>query len=341
MLANGKVLVAGGLSTSFSNFTLLSSAELYDPATGTWTNTGPMNVARYSHTATLLPNGQVLVAGGGVSLTTNITGPTSSVELYDPDTGVWTVTNSLAIERAGHTANLLPNGQVLVAGGGGITGGLASAELFDPATGIWTTNGALTDGRYYHTATLLANGKVLVAGGLSTNFTLLSSAELYDYTINPVTGTWSATGSLANARVHNSATLLTNGQVLVAGGAGAGFPLPSELYNPATGTWTASGGSLTASEHTATLLPNGQVLAVGGSGDGGNAVPDVYLYNPVRRCMDKHQSIECSTPRSHGHFVAQWKDACGGGCHQPDRSNHCHCRDFRSGREYMDDGRIA
>ena len=170
---------------------------------------------------------------------------------------------------------------MLVAGGGGITDGLASAELFDPATGIWTTNGALTDGRYYHTATLLANGKVLVAGGLSTNFTLLSSAELYDYTINPTTGTWMPTDSLANGRVHQTATLLPDGQVLVAGGAGAvGPPLPSELYNPATSTWTTT-NALGRYDHTATLLPSGVVLAAGGTTDGIDPLSSVELYNPA------------------------------------------------------------
>ena len=190
------------------------------------------------------------------------------------------MTDSLAVARAGHTANLLPNGQVLIAGGSGLTGGLASAELFDPATGTWTTNGTLT-------AAVISHGNHSCGrqgagrGRESPILRCLSSAELYDYTINPVTGTWTTTGSLANARVNNSATLLPNGQVLVAGGAGATFPLPSELYNPATKTWTASGGALAASEHTATLLPNGKVLAVGGSGNGGGPVPDLYLYNPA------------------------------------------------------------
>jgi WD40 repeat protein len=119
-------------------------------------------------------------------------------------------TGSLATARYFHTATLLPNGKVLVAGGGGNSGYLASAELYDPATGTWTATGSLHTARWIHTATLLPNGKVLVAGGFDT----LSSAELYD----SASGTWTATGSLANPRFSHTATLLPNGKVLVAGG---------------------------------------------------------------------------------------------------------------------------
>src|SRR5437762_254863 len=130
------------------------------------------------------------------------------------------VTGSLATARAGqpsgHTATLLPNGKVLVAGGEGpSTGGvLASAELYDPASGTWSTTGSPATARWAHTATLLPNGKVLVAGGFDNGNSELASAELYD----PASGTWSATGNLATAQRANTATLLPNGKVLVAGG---------------------------------------------------------------------------------------------------------------------------
>src|SRR5213078_2182015 len=135
------------------------------------TATGSLGAGRYRHTATLLPSGKVLVAGGsnGSDL--------SSAELYDPASGTWTATGSLGTARDAHTATLLPNGKVLVAGGS--TGsGLSSAELYDPASGTWTTTGSLGTARDAHTATLLPNGKVLVAGG--NNGPALSSAELYD-----------------------------------------------------------------------------------------------------------------------------------------------------------------
>ena len=150
---------------------------------GTWTATGSLNAARYDHTATLLPTGKVLVAGGYNG------SPLASAELYDPPTGTWTVTESLATARSEHTATLLPNGKVLVAGGTNTDSNLASAELYDPASGTWTATGSLGTGRQSPTATLLPTGKVLVAGGFGGfPATELASAELYD----PASGTWSS-----------------------------------------------------------------------------------------------------------------------------------------------------
>src|ERR1051326_6950113 len=154
-------------------------------APGTWEVTGSLATPRDAHTATLLPNGQVLVAGGF-----DATGTTSeSAELYDPVTGRWTATGSMATARASHTATLLPNGQVLVAGGF-YAGG--SAELYDPATGQWTATRMMKTYHAQDTATLLPNGKVLVAGGVFGNGSLSPSAELYD----PATGLWTKTGNL-------------------------------------------------------------------------------------------------------------------------------------------------
>ena len=257
LLENGMVLVVGGFdSPSFPS----ASAELYDPARGTWTATGSLNTARYAHTATLLQNGKVLVAGGdndGSSL--------ASAELYDRASGTWTVTGSLHNARRHHTATLLPSGMVLVAGGWEVFPALASAELYDPASGSWTVTGSLNTARYSHTATLLENGLLLVAGGrdVDPDKFYLREAELYD----PASGIWTVTGSLNRPHYLHTATLLQNGKVLVAGGTSfGGFAKASELYDPASGTWTST-GKLNHGRywHTATLLQNGTVLIAGGS----------------------------------------------------------------------------
>jgi hypothetical protein len=225
------VLVAGGFLgfLGLSGGTSLETAELYDPASGTWTPTGSLAAPRRQHTATLLPSGKVLVAGGG-NINNYNASLFASAELYDPATGTWTTTGSLATARVIHTSTLLSNGKVLIVGGNGPPNYLASAELYDPTTGTWaTTTGSLATARYYHTATLLPNGKVLVAGG-ATGQKTFASAELYD----PSSGIWTATGSLGTARGGHTATALPNGEVLVTGGGNAGptntLFASSELY---------------------------------------------------------------------------------------------------------------
>jgi len=255
LLQNGKVLVAGG---SIDNTSSVSSAELYDPVTGTWTATGSLAAARTDHTATLLPNGKVLVAGGHSSVNTN--NPMSSAELYDPATGTWSSTGSLVTRRYNHTATLLPNGKVLIAGGQS-NSSTSSSELYDPGTGTWTVTGSLGAGRLSHTATLLPNGTVLVAGGYSVAY--LASAEIYD----PTSGAWTTAAPLATARAYHTATLLWSGKVLVTGGVqNGGETTSSEVYDPSTGIWSLEGPLVRApANHTATLLPNGKILVAGGN----------------------------------------------------------------------------
>jgi len=170
LLANGNVLIVGGFSYS-SNW--LSSVEIYEPASEIWASTSGLATGRRSHTATLLADGQALVAGGLGS-----SGYLASTELYEPNLGTWKTNSALNFARQNHTATLLTDGRVLVAGGAGGTNVMASVELFDPATGFWTTNGAMNIPRENHTATLLANGQVLVVGGENLSG-YLGSAEVY------------------------------------------------------------------------------------------------------------------------------------------------------------------
>lgn len=241
-----------------------------------WTRSGDLNFGRHAHSATLLNDGQVLVAGGYGSGSIRL----SQTELYDPATGRWTRTGDLGFGRVNHTATLLPDGQVLVVGGlgsGGIR--LVQTELYDPATGRWTRTGDLNIGREFHTSTLLPSGKVLVTGGDGSGGSYAVQAELYD----PATGRWSYTGNLNIGRSVHTATLLPSGKVLVAGGSASGgsFAVQSELYDPASGSWIRTGSlNIGRNFHTATLLPNGKVLVAGGSGDGG-FLNQAELYDPV------------------------------------------------------------
>ena len=217
-------------------------AQVYDPVLGMSFSTGFLNGLHVRHTATLLPSGKVLVAGG----------ETDAVELYDPATDTWTSTGSLSVLRADHTATLLPSGKVLVAGGES-----AVAELYDPATDTWTLTGAMGEGRSWHAAALLGSGKVLVVGGAST-IGEPQTAELYD----PETGTWSPTGGMARARDFAAVAVLPSGKVLVAGGGSD----QAELYDPETGTWAATSGLSERREHNALVaLPSGKVVLLGGS----------------------------------------------------------------------------
>ena len=271
LLPDGRVLVAGGLNTAVgsSDAGILASAELYDPASGTFTPTGDLTAPREVPTATLLPNGLVLIAGGWGSRTASRA--LASAELYDPASGTFTPTGDLATPRAWATATLLSDGRVLIAGGTGRSGDtLASAELYDPASGTFTPTGNLAEPRGYHTATLLPGGRVLIAGGGHDRGSPLTSAELYD----PASGTFTPTGNLAAARVDHTATLLPNGRVLVAGGwkieggnTDGSVLASAELYDPASGTFTLTGDMTVARVyHTDTLLPGGRVLIAGGGG---------------------------------------------------------------------------
>jgi hypothetical protein len=267
-LLNGQVLVAGG--TGANNEADLTSAELYDPNSGTWSATGKMLKPHgcCGFPATLLRDGKVLVS--------DVDDPTvydgiPGAEVYDPATGTWSSTGTLAITEpwtAASTATLLANGKVLVTGSDG-------AQLYDPDTGTWSATGKMVKPRYNHAATLLPDGKVLVVGGDVPPDVATVSAELYD----PETGSWTATTSMRPTGAHNiKATLLPDGTVLVVRSRNA------ELYDPSTRSWTATREQPEAGTPfgSATLLLDGRVLMAGGKQQGDADSPfTAELYDPA------------------------------------------------------------
>ena len=257
-LLDGTVLIVGGTGGQ-------QSAQIYNPTAGTFSQTtgSPTYIHSY-HTATLLPDGRVLIAGGQ----DENAGPKSTnlAELYDPTNRTFTLTTGvLNVDRTDHSATLLPNGKVLIAGGTqtdplhpGYGTALSSTELFDPVYQTFTLGPNMSVARSGPMATLLPSGMVLISGWL------YAAADLYD----PATNTITPTGPMTTPHGAATATLLPDGQVLVAGGFTATGPVTTnsaELYDPVTGTFTATTSmSVARQEHTATLLPGSLVLVVGG-----------------------------------------------------------------------------
>lgn len=274
---------------------------------------GTLITGRVDHTATLLSNGKVLIAGGCCDEGEPFEA-LGSAELYDPATNRFTATGNLVEARREHFATLLPNGKVLVSGGstraGRMTQSIDGVELYDPASGSFSTANSFPSGG---TVTPLANGKVLFAGGDHANLydpvtghftptvnpppvrdytaTLLQNgqvlfvggdtAELYD----PATNRFTITESLPKARTGYTATLLLNGKVLVAGGAFVDTDTPltsAELYDPATGRFSPTGELVAARfNHRAILLPNGKVLIAAGNGASAMPLSSLELYDPA------------------------------------------------------------
>jgi hypothetical protein len=275
LLLNGKVLMTGGIVGGFTNGPL-TSAELYDPVTGVFAPTGAMTTARTQHTATLLADGRVLIAGGRTG--TNAGQEVASAELYDLSTGAFTPTGAMIRLRGLHSATLLPDGRVLMTGCA-FPCNSAIAELYDPATGRFADAG--TPGAGGGASTLLADGKVLVTGGCTASF-IGTKAQLFE----PGPGVFSFTGLMTNGCADiNTATLLANGKVLFAGNEeNDGFPADAELYDPAAGTFASLGSMIGPHEFSAaTLIPDGTVLITGGQLPGGNGDPGAELYTSTTR----------------------------------------------------------
>jgi Kelch motif len=211
LLPNGKVLIAGGF---VSGVTPTNLAELYDPATDTFSAVPSMAQARYNAMATLLPNGKVLIAGGGDD-GSNTVNALSSTEFYNVASNTFAPGPSMIAARIAAGTTLLPNGKVLIAGGSGDSGALSSTEIYDPSVNSFTAGPSMSVAMGPSTAVLMPNGKVLIVGDGSNPNLNVSVAELYDPADNSM-----AERSLNTAREFPTAALLPNGKVLIAGGFG-------------------------------------------------------------------------------------------------------------------------
>ncbi|MCU0866706.1 MAG: hypothetical protein MUC36_23225 [Planctomycetes bacterium] len=285
-LADGRVLLIGGADATGGT---LSSCELYDPATNLYTATGSMGTPRVLHAATRLADGRVMVAGGTSTLQPDVVAAISStlstVEIWNPATGLWSAGPSMAAARLAPALTRLSNNQVMVSGGvqvGFFLGVPISAvsttavQRWNPATNTWTGGANMPQGRagHHYNQVTLADGRVLMTGGVNVPSLLnataaapINGADVY----NPTTNTW-LTVNMPNVRTLHSATRLADGRVVVAGGAQGTLLAPVsiaavDVFNPASNTWS-SAPALTGprASHLAELMPDGTLVLFGGQG---------------------------------------------------------------------------
>jgi hypothetical protein len=246
----------------------LVAAKSAGQTSGTFVRASDMTMPRSQHTATLLQNGAVLIAGGAIG-DLGATG-VPSTEVFDPVTGTFMRAAGMSAARRMHSATLMPNGRVLIAGGYDDDRALRSAEVYDPASDTFMATGDMVWARGGHDAILLANGTVLMLGGNDGSWPAIPPAEIYD----PATGTFAEAGPYAfgpwTCDFCAPSVLLTDGRVLFS------WRSPAQLYDPISGTFSATGAP-TQFESTATLLMNGQVLFTGGADDlGRSALAELY-----------------------------------------------------------------
>ena len=268
LLRDGRVLITGGYDGSY-----LAGAERYDPADGSFIAIGNMAVGRIGHRATLLADGKVLITGGATSGMKRL----ASAEVYDPETSRFTPVGAMTTPRISHTQTLLTDGTVLITGGSGGRGPTDAAELYDPATGTFSRVGDMVFARHKHAAELMEDERVLVVGGSNERDWRgrYDSAEIYD----PYTRTFTETAKLNSARfkLRTAVTLLTDGRVLVAGGAEM-----LEVFDPETERFTPVSDQFDAARFfsSATLLQDGRVLITGGYDQRIRSTAKSWIYKP-------------------------------------------------------------
>jgi hypothetical protein len=304
-----------GVSPAIVSFTASPTAILVgESSTLSWTVTGETTLFIDPEVGSVLgTTSQVVAPNQTTTYTLSLNDSVSAQVTVVVLQGVFALTDSSSVfARFDHTATLLSNGKVLIAGGMGEGWDLGSAELYDPGLGTFTATGGMAEARSLHTATLLPSGKVLVAGGNSMSG-YLGSAELYD----PVAGRFTVTGSMTVTRMDHTATMLPNGKVLIAGGLGNGgqYLANAELFDPSTGKFTAiSGMTVARTNHTATMLPNGKVLIAAGHGDG-SYLASAELYDPGNATFTATGSMDVARSRHTATLLLDGKVLIAGGEH--------------------------
>ncbi|MBV8467136.1 MAG: hypothetical protein JO218_14440 [Burkholderiales bacterium] len=279
LLPNGNVLIAGGRTLQSGSLFQVSTAEIYDPSTGTFTPTGSMMYPRNLHVAATLFNGNILVAGGH----------TATAELFNPATGTWTPTGNMRYPRTWAQAIVLKDGRVLVIGDESFGPAASSSELYDPATGQFTPSGNLPQQRFGTSAALLADGRVLLAGGgtrgTAPGKTNTIIPDLVSLIWDPASGQWSTGPVLAKQHMNGTATALANGTVLLAGGIDStgNAAANAEIVDPAAPYGTVTGSMTTPRAYAvASVQSDGTVLVAGGEGNtpGHGTIAAVESYSP-------------------------------------------------------------
>jgi hypothetical protein len=303
LLPDGRVVVMGGLNGTGT----LDTGEYMNPASSSkaWTLAGgKLSVSRENHTATLMPNGNLLIAGGYTQAAS--TGPVSNADIFYPYSNTIVQASSMTVARQNHTAVMLPfgpsAGDIMVIGGKSPTAYLNTSEIYISTSNLWIQlGGAMTYSRSHHTSTILQNGNILVAGGLNAN------GEVgYSEIFNPSTMTWGSVAKMQHARHDHTATLLSSGLVLVVGGNdSSGEVFEAEVYDPVAGAWSSlSPTDLLYSpipgrmRHTASLLPNGNVMFLGGATNGGSSLQYNSIYYPEVNLLADDSSAILTPPRA-------------------------------------------
>lgn len=286
-LADGRVLVAGGATWTDSPVAA-QSAEIYNPATNSWSATGPMLHRRLNHAAVLLADGRVLVTGGGDGAPSGYKG-TTLCEIFDPATGTFSAAASMASPRGDHCMARLHDGRVLVIGGDqNATGaGIRSAEIYDPASDAWTSAGTTACGGTRASLTVLADGRALAAGGLGPSNTPCDFADIFD----PAAGTFSPLPPMLSVRMGHSATLLADGSVLVAGGYTNFTTYP--YWTASCERFVPAANGAAATTVYVTVHQDGKIVKVGPSGV---ASEIVSIAQPSGVALDAAGNLYVSSP---------------------------------------------